>query len=429
MGLGVNPRLEALLERMKHPHLKAIDLSLGRMERLLEALGNPHMRLSPVIHIAGTNGKGSLVAYLRAMLEAEGKVVHAYTSPHLVRFHERIRIAGIEVDDAALEHALQAVLALESTHPATFFEGTTAAAFQLFAAVPSDVTLLEVGMGGRLDATNMIAQPLLTAITPIALDHCEFLGVDIASIAHEKAGIIKRGIPVVVGPQLPEALAVIDAVAKDHAAPVYAYDREWHLSSDHEMTFGSQCFQLPKPALEGAHQWRNAATAVAVMQLLRIKQSKLSVTDDALAHGISNAHWPARLQPIFYQPWLDALPAGSRIWLDGAHNPAAAEMLASWAREQTQQTVVICGMLATKDAASYLAALSHGVSQIICVPIHGETALEPKALAGMAGEAGMHASVAGSIEQALGQYNFTKPMNILICGSLYLAGNVLNNLP
>ena len=421
MGLGVNPTLNAMLEAMKNPQLKAIDLSLSRMEKLMAALGHPERQLPPTIHIAGTNGKGSLVAYLRAMLEAEGKLVHAYTSPHLVRFHERFRLAGEVVNDTTLENALRRVEAESSAHPSTFFEATTAAGFLMFAEHPADMLLLEVGLGGRLDATNVIESPILTAITPISLDHCEFLGNDITSIACEKAGIIKPGVPVVVGPQTPEALAVIDAVAAERGSKVYAHGREWTLDG-HYFRMGEMEYLLPEPSLAGAHQIANAATAVAVMQVLKLVSFK------SLDRGIRRADWPARLQPIKHIPWILQLPAGSKIWLDGGHNPGAAEMLAAWMRAQPNETIIICGMLATKDAASYLRIIAQEAKRCFTVPIEGEEAVGASALAELAEQVGMQSQAVNSVEEGLTRIQFEKPVNVLICGSLYLAGDVLSQL-
>ena len=406
---------------MKNPQLKAIDLSLSRMEKLMAALGHPERQLPPTIHIAGTNGKGSLVAYLHAMLEAEGKQVHAYTSPHLVRFHERFRLAGELVNDAVLEAALRKVEAQSSNYPSTFFEATTAAGFLMFAEHPADVLLLEVGLGGRLDATNVIEHPILTAITPISLDHCEFLGNDIASIAREKAGIIKPGVPVVVGPQWPEALAVIDVVAAERGSKVHAHGREWTLDGQY-FRMGEMEYLLPEPSLAGLHQIANAATAVAVMQILKLVSFK------ALDRGIRRADWPARLHPIKHLPWLNQLPAGSKIWLDGGHNPGAAEMLTAWMRTQLNETIIICGMLATKDAASYLRILSGEAKRCFTVPIEGEEAVGAQALAELATQAGMQSQAVASVEAGLMAIQSNKPLNVLICGSLYLAGNVLSQL-
>lgn len=424
-------RLDALLTQMEHPHLKTIDLSLGRMERLLEALGSPEKQLPPVIHVAGTNGKGSLVAYLRAMFTAAGKRVHVYTSPHLVRFHERIILAGSEVTDEALLPALERIHELRDDYPSTFFEGTTAAAFTLFASVPADVLLLEVGLGGRLDATNVIAKPVLTAITPISFDHQEYLGNTLAKIAGEKAGILKKDTLCVVGPQEPEAMDAICHRADKLGVTLWRYGLEWQLDKANCHGQGWQV-TMSHPSLSGAHQWQNAATAVACMEMLSQYHPALAVKEDAVHEGIQRAHWPARLQHL-QGGWCEAqLPAGSQVWLDGGHNPAAAAVIAAWvqAASPAHPRILICGMLADKDAVGFLKPLRPHFDQLVLVPVVGEKRAAPmEAMEASATASGWDSClVAKDMKCALSTASKVSKgglATVVIAGSLYLAGQVL----
>ncbi|MGF1593257.1 MAG: bifunctional folylpolyglutamate synthase/dihydrofolate synthase [Kiloniellaceae bacterium] len=421
---------DAVLERLTRLHPKVIDLSLGRVERLLDRLGHPEARLAPVVHVAGTNGKGSLVAFLRAMLEAAGRRVQVYTSPHLVRFHERIRLTSGLIDEAALIALLERCEAVNGPEPITFFEVTTAAAFLAFAEDPADVLLLEVGLGGRLDATNVVERPRLTAITPVALDHQQFLGSTLEAIVGEKAGIMKPGVPCVVGLQEPAGLAVLERHAERVGAPLFACGRDWTFTPTpqgfrYEDAAGRR--DLPRPSLRGPHQIANAALAVACATRL----GEFGIDDDALARGVSGAQWPARLQRLTRGPLVEALPEGWELWLDGGHNPAAgvalAESLAEW---RDRPLDLIYGMLDTKAAAGYLEALAPQVHSLQAVRIPGEPAsLSAEAAAGHAAAAGIDSAPAESVAAALRTIldKADRPGRVLICGSLYLAGRVLRD--
>lgn len=419
---------DAVLERLTRLHPKVIDLSLGRVERLLARLDHPEQRLAPVVHVAGTNGKGSLLAFLRAMLEAAGQRVQAYTSPHLVRFHERIRLADGLIDEAALIALLERCEEANGPEPITFFEVTTAAAFLAFAEDPADVLLLETGLGGRLDATNVIARPALTAITPIGLDHQQFLGDTLAAIAGEKAGILKPGVTCVVGPQEGDALAVIEERAARVGAALHVHGRDWRFAPEgdgfrFEDADGVRSF--PTPALRGPHQMANAALAVACAG----KLSGFGLDAEAVAGGVAGASWPGRLQRLTEGPLAALLPPGWELWLDGGHNPAAgaalAEALADW---RDRPLHLIYGMLNTKGAGGFLAPLAPLAEDLKAVTIPGEAAsLSADAAAQHAAEAGVDAAPAASVAEALAAIvgQAQQPARILICGSLYLAGQVL----
>nr|WP_274944284.1 folylpolyglutamate synthase/dihydrofolate synthase family protein [Govania unica] len=408
--------VDPILERLMALHPKKIDLSLDRLERLLTALGNPERKLPPLFHVAGTNGKGSTVAYLRAMLEAAGYKVHVYTSPHLVRFAERIRLAGTLISDDALNALLEECEAANTGDPITFFEITTAAAFLAFSRTPADVLLLEVGLGGRLDATNVIQAPLVSVITPVSIDHVEFLGSNLVEIAAEKAGIAKSERPVVIAPQDADGLtAILEVAAEVDAIPLVA-GFDWHLDGqDYRDWRGS--LNLPVPALPGAHQIQNAALAVAALRA----QSLFTVPDEAIAKGLQSAVWPARMQDIS----VAADRAPGTVWLDGGHNPAGAATIAALLAADPKPTAVILGMLANKDAAGYLTALQPHIDRLIAVPVVGEAAYEPDALAEIATGIGLTATTAPSWNAALSDVTTDR---ILICGSLYLAGQVLAEL-
>ncbi|HAR50400.1 folylpolyglutamate synthase/dihydrofolate synthase family protein [Roseovarius nubinhibens] len=414
---------DVILERMMSLHPKIIDLTLDRVWRLLEALGNPQDDLPPVIHIAGTNGKGSTQAMIRAGLEAAGKRVHAYTSPHLARFHERIRLAGNLISEADLTAVLDECYAANGGESITYFEITTCAAILAMARTPADYTLLEVGLGGRLDATNVIAKPALTVITPVSIDHEQFLGNTLAKIAGEKAGIIKRGVPCVVGPQPDEALAVIEDVAARNGAPLLAQGQHWHVSEERErLVFQDDngLADLPLPNLPGAHQIDNAGAALAALRHLGF---------DAAAQeaAVSQAQWPARMQRLSEGP-LPALVPEAELWLDGGHNAAAGEALGRHlSRLPERPTYLICGMLNTKDVTGYLRPLGLVSEHLYAVSIPGEAnTLSAEATAEAAQSVALGASVAGSVQDALAQISAKAPQaRILICGSLYLAGHVL----
>jgi dihydrofolate synthase / folylpolyglutamate synthase len=414
---------DIILERMMTLHPKVIDLTLGRVERLLSALQNPERRIPPVIHIAGTNGKGSTQAMIRAGLEAGGDLVHAYTSPHLARFHERIRLAGELISEDLLTRLLDECVTANGGEEITFFEITTAAAFLAFARVPADWTLMEVGLGGRLDATNVVDQPRLTIITPVSLDHQAFLGDTVAAIAGEKAGIIKRGVPVIVGPQTEEGLEVIEARAARLGAPVLAYGQHWQVSEDRgRLVFQDEggLLDLPLPNLPGPHQIQNAGAAIAALR-------HLGRDEAACEAAVTRAVWPARMQRLRHGPLVDLAPK-VELWLDGGHNPAGGEAVAATlARMPARETHVICGMLNTKDVRGYMAPLAPHVRQLHAISIPGEkNTLAAEVTRDAALSAGIPAVTAASVADALAGIAAQAPeARVLICGSLYLAGSVL----
>ena len=415
---------DAILDRLMSLHPKVIDLSLDRMHRLLAALGNPERRIPPVIHIAGTNGKGSTQAMIRAGLQAGGARVHAYTSPHLARFHERIRLAGDLIAEPDLAAALEECEAANAGQPITFFEITTAAAFLAFSRTPADFTLLEVGLGGRLDATNVIDSPCLTVITPVSIDHTQYLGETLPLIAGEKAGIIKRGVPVIVGPQQDEALRVIEAKASGLTAPVFAHGQHWMIAPDR----GGMVYQddhglwdLPLPNLIGPHQIQNAGTALAALR-------HLGATDAQAHAAVTQAEWPARMQRLRHGPLVDLAGPQADLWLDGGHNPAGGEALAATlAALPMRPTHLVCGMLNTKDIAGYLRPLAAHACSLTAIEIPGEPNTLPAATtAGVAASVGMIAGMADDAAVAVSAIVARDPQaRILICGSLYLAGRVL----
>lgn len=404
-------------------HPKIIDLTLDRMHRILAALDHPERRVPPVIHIAGTNGKGSTLAMIRAGLEGAGLTTHAYTSPHLARFHERIRVAGELIEEQALSRTLDTCLAANGPDPITYFEITTAAAFAAFAETPADYTLLEVGLGGRLDATNVIDRPALTVITPVDMDHQQYLGETLAQIAAEKAGIIKRGVPVIVGRQQDEALEVIEAQAARLNAPVFAHGQHWHVWEEHgRLIFQDETglLDLPKPALLGAHQVENAGIALAALRTL-------GQPDTAFEAAMTNATWPARMQRLRRGPLTEAAP-DAELWLDGGHNPHAARAIAALLAEMPKRpTHLICGMLNTKDVTGYMEPLAQVAQSLHAVSIPGQTAtLSATETATAARKAGFPAHEADSVAAALAAITAQDPQaRILICGSLYLAGEIL----
>jgi dihydrofolate synthase/folylpolyglutamate synthase len=414
-----------ILERMMDLHPKVIDLTLDRMWRLLENLGNPQNDLPAVIHIAGTNGKGSTQAMIRAGLEAAGKKVHAYTSPHLARFHERIRLAGALIDEDHLTEILDECYAKNGGETITYFEITTAAAILAMARTPADYTLLEVGLGGRLDATNVIDQPLLSIITPISIDHEQFLGNTLTKIAGEKAGIIKRRCPVIVAPQPEEAMDVIEATAERYHAQIIAQGQDWHIDTERDgLMFQDETgvVQLPRPNLPGDHQIENAGTAVAALR-------QLGFTDEVCEAAVSQAHWPARMQKLNTGPIIDSA-AHAEIWLDGGHNPAAGQAIGHHLGTLSKRpTYLICGMLNTKDISGYLDPIAPHVEKLIAVSIPGEMNTLPAAdTAAAARDAGMQAETADDVLRATREIVKNDPnARILICGSLYLAGNILRN--
>jgi len=424
------PTSDAILDRLTRLHPKIIDLSLGRVEALLARLGHPEARVAPVVHVAGTNGKGSTVAFLRAMLEAAGARAQAYTSPHLVRFHERIRLAGGPIAEAALGDLLMACEAANGTAPITFFEITTAAAFLAFAREPADLLLLETGLGGRLDATNVIARPRLVVITPISIDHVQYLGGTIEEIAHEKAGILKPGVPAVIGPQPPAALGVIERRAAEVGAPLHRCGREWHArAKDGVLHFegrdGARTY--PLPGLAGAFQAVNAGVALACAECL----DEFALDQPARAAGLARAAWPARLQRLRTGPLPALLAPGWELWLDGGHNAAAGEALAKVARGWRDRPLhLVYGMLNTKAARDFVRPLAPLAASLHAVTIPGvEAALTAEAAAAEAAAAGIAAMVSPGVDVALktiaAAHASGASGRVLICGSLYLAGSVL----
>jgi dihydrofolate synthase/folylpolyglutamate synthase len=404
-------------------HPKIIDLTLDRMWRILAALDHPERRLPPVIHIAGTNGKGSTLAMIRAGLEGAGHVTHAYTSPHLARFHERIRLAGALIDEDLLSDMLDRCLAANGQDAITYFEITTAAALLAFAETPADFTLLEVGLGGRLDATNVVDAPALCVITPVDMDHQQYLGDTLGRIAGEKAGIIKRGVPVIVGRQQDEGLAVIEAQAARMSAPVYAYGQHWHVWQEAgRLVFQDEngLLDLPKPALLGAHQIENAGMALAALRVM-------GKDETACEAAMTRAVWPARMQRLRHGPLFDIAPR-AELWLDGGHNPHAARAIAALLADMpARPTHLVCGMLNTKDVTGYMAPLAAVAQSLHAVSIPGQAAtLTASDSAQAARAAGLPAHQADSVAAALHSIIAQDPdARILICGSLYLAGEIL----
>jgi dihydrofolate synthase/folylpolyglutamate synthase len=404
-------------------HPKVIDLTLARVDRLLERLGNPERQIPPVIHIAGTNGKGSTQAMIRAGLEVDGDRVHAYTSPHLARFHERIRLAGELIGEPALTALLDECVRVNGPDEITFFEITTCAAFLAFARTPADWTLLEVGLGGRLDATNVVEKPALTIITPVSIDHQQYLGETLAEIAGEKAGIIKRGVPVIVGPQTEAGLAVIEARAARLGAQVLAFGQHWNAFEDRgRLVFQDEngLLDLPLPNLPGPHQIQNAGAALAALRALGRDEA-------ACEAAVTRAFWPARMQRLRHGPLVDAAPK-VELWLDGGHNPAGGEAVAATlARMPARETHLICGMLNTKDVTGYMRPLAPQVTRLHAVSIPGEkNTLPAEVTRDAARAAGIDAVTAASVADAIGAIAASSPeARVLICGSLYLAGTVL----
>ncbi len=420
--------IDALLRRLERLHPRSIDLSLDRVASLMGRLGDPQDRLPAVVHVAGTNGKGSTIAFLRAILEAHGRRVHVYTSPHLVRFNERIVLAGAEIDDDTLIALLEDCEAANAGAPITFFEVTTAAAFLAFSRVPADVLLLETGLGGRLDATNLVRRPAVTVLTPIALDHQSYLGATLAAIAAEKAGILKPGVVCVSAGQAPEARAVIEARAADLGATVLLGDRDWRIEQTPRgpvFANGRGRRELPAPALTGAFQVGNAGLATAVAEQLLAAD----LDPERLAQGIATARWPGRLQRLPGGALAAQVPADWEVWIDGGHNPAAAvalaEHLGGWA---DRPVILIVGMLQTKDAGGFLGTVAPRAELILTVPVP-ETAsgVSAEALQELAASLGHGAEACADVAAALQRAHdrVTAASRVLICGSLYLIGSVL----
>jgi len=425
----VTPSSDVILSRMMTLHPKVIDLTLDRVWRLLNVLGDPQNHMPPVVHIAGTNGKGSTQAMIRAGLEARGKSVHAYTSPHLARFHERIRLAGDLISEDALTALLDRVHRANGPDPITYFEITTVAALLAFAETPADYTLLEVGLGGRLDATNVVEKPALCVITPVDLDHQSYLGDTLALIAGEKAGILKRGVTCVVGPQHDEGLEVIEGRAARVGAPLLVHGQHWHVTTERgRLIYQDErgLLDLPLPGLPGPHQIDNAGMAIAALRHLSAADDS-SATDEATAEAsMTRVTWPARMQRLTSGALVD-LAHPAELWLDGGHNPAAGHALAATlAALPKRPTHLVCGMLNTKDIAGYLAPLAQVAESLTAVSIPHEAATIPAAdTARYANDVGMTAKAAPDVETALRDLSALGPVRVLICGSLYLAGHVL----
>lgn len=429
---------DAEIEKLMGLHPKGYDLSLDRIRRLLDVLGNPHLRLPPVIHVAGTNGKGSATAFCRALLEAQGLAVHVHTSPHLVRWHERYRIgvkggAGQFVDDLVFAEALRRVAEANAGQSITVFEILTAVTFILFSEHPADVAVIEVGLGGRFDATNVLENPAVSIIQPISLDHQAYLGDRVELIAAEKAGIMKRGVPVVIGHQeFDGARDVLISTAGRLACPLTVFAQDFLGYEE----FGRLVYQdefglmdLPLPRLPGRHQIGNAATAIRA-----VKAAGFLVNDQIAETAMVTVDWPGRLQRLSEGDLVSHAPAGAEIWLDGGHNPGAgeviAEAMAAMEERQPRPLHLVVGMINTKDPIGFFRAFVDIAHNVYTVPIHGsDVGLDPVALAQSAAEAGLKALPMSSIEQALEAISTrsadSNPPRIMICGSLYLAGNVL----
>lgn len=422
--------VDAILARLLALHPKRIDLSLERMWRILERLGHPERALPPVIHVAGTNGKGSTIAFMRAMFEASGLRVHVYTSPHLVRFNERFRVGGRLVADEDLAAAFAECEEVNAGAPITIFEITTAAGLLVFSRNPADVLLLEVGMGGRLDATNVVHHPAVTVIAPVSMDHGEYLGDSLDRIAFEKAGILKTGVVGVIATQHHEALRAIERQAARVRAPLRIAGEHWHVTEEHgRLVYQDEqgLLDLPAPRLFGRHQFANAGTAIAAL-----RASPWKLAPRAIEAGLLAADWPARLQRLTSGP-LAALVPDSELWLDGGHNSeggrSAAAAMADLEERVSRPLVLVVGMLSTKDCAGFLKNFAGLAHRLIALPIPGqEKSLPAQAIATAAGAIGIPAEEAESIEDALiavSEIVRNPPPRILITGSLYLAGEVL----
>jgi dihydrofolate synthase/folylpolyglutamate synthase len=415
--------MDPISERLRARHPQRIDLSLERMRVLCAALGDPQHRLPPVVHVAGTNGKGSTVAFIRAIAEAAGLRVHVYTSPHLVRFNERIRLAGRLIEDAPLNAILDRIEAVSGE--ATVFESTTAAAFVAMSETPADLAIIEVGLGGVLDATNVIERPLLSVITPVDLDHAEFLGTDLHGIAVEKAGILKGGARGLIARQSEVAMAAIEAAARAVHAPLTVMGVDFDAWADRGgLSFQDQerFLDLPAPALTGPHQVDNAGLAIAVAL-------ELDLPETAIAEGLRAVRWPARMQRLTAGPYGEAARAAdAELWLDGGHNPHAGAALALALAERQAKAprplALIVGMLANKDAGGFFESLGRSGAAVFTVPFGGAAA-EPEALAAVARGHGLGATPCASVEEALTRALRLGAGRVTICGSLYLAGEVL----
>ena len=428
-----NSVVEALLSQARILHPQEIDLSLDRLRRLLTKLGDPQDRLPPVFHVAGTNGKGSTVAFLRACLEAAGKRVHVFTSPHLVRYNERIRLAGKLIDDDTLISTLRDVIQVNAGAPITVFEVITAAAFVAFSRTPADACILEVGMGGRLDATNVVKKPAACGIAQLGLDHTSFLGSTILDIAAEKAGIAKQGVPLVLCRYPRTVTARIGEVAGVAGAKLVIAGQDWDATLYNDVFHYKDShgkLELTPPRLIGAHQIDNAGLAIAMLR----HQKAVPVPDAAFRAGIGWAEWPARLQRISTGALYDLLPKGAELWLDGGHNPLAGRMLADRFRSHNlaeRPFHLVVGMLTTKDVSGFLRPFVNRATRLHAIPIEGHEHYTPPALAAMADAMGLPAQPAETVSEALKaiarEADPQHPPVVLICGSLYIAGKVLED--
>lgn len=412
-GSEARLRVSAALERLHRLYPRMIDLKIDRLQRLLVELGAPEQHLPPVLHVAGTNGKGSVCAFALAVAQAAGLRVHVFTSPHLIQFNERIRLAGQLVTDEQLAQALDAVEEANQAGQITVFEAITAVAFWLFAKVPADLCIIEVGLGGRMDATNVVT-PAACAITSISLDHQDFLGDTLGKIAHEKAGIIKSGVPVVTGFQPHEALACIEAEAALCQAPLLRRGRDWEVSATGAGMLW-QGLELPSPALPGAHQVENAGIA-----LTALRAAGFEFTQEVMAAGLRAVTWPARLQQL-QGALLARLPKGSTLWLDGAHNPGGAESLAQQLQSWDGPTIIVLGMKQSKDVAEFIRIIAPHAAALYAVAEPTQHLALP--VDQIIEASGGKAYPGPDVKGALGQ--ITQPARVLICGSLYLAGEVL----
>ena len=432
-------QLEAALAAMAALHPKKIDLGLERVERVLKALGNPQERLPPVVHIAGTNGKGSTVSFVRAMAEAGGLKCHVYISPHLVHFRERMTVASEEISDTQLLNVLERVRLANAGQPLSFFEATTAAALLAFSETSADLCIIEVGLGGRYDATNVIDCPAVIGITPIDMDHAEFLGRDLAGIAREKAGIMKHLVPAAIGKQSDLVNAVLEAEANKLSIEATFFGQDYRAYRQHGRLVyedESALMDLPLPALKGEYQIMNAGLAIRIALILRFNEL-------AIERGLETVKWPARLQNLTKGPLYDMVAAdGGELWLDGGHNPHAARAIASAMAEMESKSprplILVTGILANKDIGGFLDAYEGLASAVIGVSIEGHSSLAPETLQELAQSRGMNGQVANNLTDAVQRAintgeAFSRPTadkpiiapRILICGSLYLAGQVL----
>jgi dihydrofolate synthase / folylpolyglutamate synthase len=424
-----DPRVQAQLDRLEALSVPQGRLGLDAIRALLDRIGNPQNTMPPAFHIAGTNGKGSTSAFLRFMLEADGKRVHQFTSPHLVRYNERIRLAGTMISDDALATLLAEVIDAGENVGASFFEVTTAAAFLAFSRTPADACVIEVGLGGRFDASNVLARPAVCGIATLGMDHERFLlapddsapAHPMARIAFEKAGIAKQGVPMVTQAYGPEAADAIAAIAASKGCPLHMRGEDWDAVSNDTIDYRDRHGELalPMPALPGAHQADNAALAVAMLR----HQDRVTVSPAAMVQGIENARWPARLQWLSDGP-LTALAAPVRVLLDGGHNPDAARVLAAYLAALDRKPHAICAMLDNKDAHGFLTPLAPHLAGLTAVPIPGHACHPPEYLAKIAADLGLASGTALSVEDALTRVTGTDTP-VLICGSLYLAGRVL----